>query len=161
MARISRRRKIKKPGDEEEAPVRKTNVFLDEEALIPLNIENVSRVARAGCSDSEISALFGLSRKEMNDWVISETGLQLSELVEQCDAAGRARLRLAQHNSAMNGDPSILRFIGKNRLSQRDYDRVEVTGKDGDPIEANIRLENLRDRLVQLNKEVRDVKKGK
>ena len=47
---------------------------------------------------------------------------------------GHASLRRMQYAAAQAGNPTMLIWLGKQHLEQKDQSRQEVTGKDGAPL---------------------------
>ena len=100
---------------------------------VPIDWDIVRRAAMLHCTPSEIAALMGLSeisliqRKEFPS--VYKLGWE----------RGKMSLRREQFRRAMNpslpGSTSILMFLGKQILGQRDYWTGELTGKDGGPLE--------------------------
>jgi len=97
-----------------------------------VDLTEVKRLAEAQCSVLEAAASLHLSEKEFKR-ACHEDG----EVFAAWDGgkhAGRARLRLAQYATAIERNPTLLIWLGKQFLGQRD--KTEVTGLDGGPIQT-------------------------
>lgn len=90
--------------------------------------EQVRKLAQIGCSGEEIAAVVGCSR----DLIYKRFSTVLKEGHEHM----RASLRRQQYALAMDKNPTMLIWLGKQHLGQRD--KQELTGKDGGPVEANL-----------------------
>ena len=62
---------------------------------------------------------------------------EVREAWEEGQAKGRMSLRRRQYEKAMEGHPTMLIWMGKQLLGQRDVQAVEHTGRDGGAIEVN------------------------
>jgi hypothetical protein len=62
---------------------------------------------------------------------------------------GRASLRRLQYAAAQAGNPTMLIWLGKQVLGQRDKHDVETTGKDGAPIKT--------ESTINISEEVRKI----
>ncbi len=95
---------------------------------------DVHRMARAGNTVGDMAAILGVSKRSL------ETAIAGSDAVgEQYRLACAERhdvLRTAQLRAALSGNPTMLIWLGKQDLGQRDVKAVEVSGTGGEPIEV-------------------------
>ena len=64
------------------------------------------------------------------------TGMSFDEYFAQKRGSGKTSLRRAQWLSAQKGNPTMLIWLGKQYLGQRDKSSHELSGPDGKPIET-------------------------
>lgn len=121
------RRRRKPSGDEPDLGGRPAIVW-DEEAA-----QDVADLAEVGNTVADIAAILGVSKRSL------ETAIAKDPLVapayERACAQRRANLRTAQHRAARRGNATMMIWLGKQELGQRDYKRLEVVGADGGPVE--------------------------
>ncbi len=84
------------------------------------------KLAHIQCTVSEIANMMGVARETL------ERDKQFRHIHEKGMENGRSSLRRLQWKAAEAGDRTILIWLGKQYLGQKD--RSEVTGKDGQPI---------------------------
>lgn len=84
----------------------------------------IERLGAIGCTTEEIAAVCGVCKD-----VIEE---QYSEAMQIGKSRARAELRREQWRQAMAGNGTMLVWLGKQMLGQRD--KQELTGKDGGPV---------------------------
>jgi hypothetical protein len=96
----------------------------------PIDYELVERLSRLHCTQVEIAEALGLSvdtlQRDDKFCGIYKRGIE----------QGRASLRRLQWDAAENGDKTMLVWLGKQYLGQRDKQDVENTVKmDKSPVE--------------------------
>lgn len=87
----------------------------------PIDQLTVVKLARLHCTIAEIAEWFGVNEATIRR--------RFGDLIKQCQAETRARLRQEQLKQALNGNVTMLIFLGKVMLHQRedapaDVDRV-------------------------------------
>lgn len=102
---------------------------------IVIDIEVMKRAASIGCNNEEIAALLGIGRATF--YLHLERDPALQETLNEAAASGKATLRRLQWQRAASGDSTMLIWLGKNMLGQRD--KHELTGADGGPISYVVR----------------------
>lgn len=80
-------------------------VFTDEQK------EMIKRLSEVFCSQEEIAYAMGISRSALRNH---------TDLLEEGKARGRVKLRRAQMEKAMEGNPTMLIWLGKQMLGQSD-----------------------------------------
>ena len=93
-------------------------------------MDELEKLASIHCTDAEIAGFFGIARET---FCRRKKGAVL-ETLERGRAKGRASLRRAQWAAAMKGDRTMLVWLGKQLLGQKDKAEHEVTGADGNPL---------------------------
>lgn len=120
----------------------------DDDALAQLEV-----LARAANTIDDISAVLGVSKRTLerrirwDEKVDAEEQDPVARVYHESLAQRRNNLRVAQYKLAL-GDPveelkpspTMLIWLGKQDLGQRDYKRLEVTGPAGGPLAIDTEL---------------------
>lgn len=80
--------------------------------------ELVDRKLKAGCTGVEIASCLGIHPDTLYIRTQDEKGIGFSDYSQQKKAAGDSSIREAQFNKAIEGDNTMLIWLGKNRLKQ-------------------------------------------
>jgi hypothetical protein len=102
--------------------------------LIDLDVDQIGRLATIGCTDEEIAAVMNISHDTLSRRRKSDP--HLAEVIEHARGLGKTTLRRLQWQQANAGNPTMLIWLGKQMLGQKD--RHEHTGEGGGPIELII-----------------------
>ncbi len=94
--------------------------------------DKVGRMLEAGCTAEGIAATFGIHVNTLRSRCWQDNKIVFSALRQQKRAKGDDLLRVKQYQLAMEGHPTMLIWLGKQRLDQTD--KRELTGKDGGPV---------------------------
>lgn len=86
------------------------------------------------CTQVEICDILGMTPETLNTRLQERGEGSFSTLYEKNQSEGRASLRRMQWKAASDGNPTMLIWLGKQVLGQRD--KMEHTGKDGGPIQT-------------------------
>jgi hypothetical protein len=109
-------------------------------AVIDLGI--VERAASIGCTRDEQAALTGVAPATFYKHLAEDPAVQ--EAHEYGAAKGRATLRRAQWKAAVtDGNPTMLVWLGKQLLGQRDTQSTQTLDKDGNPIDPIVPVLNV------------------
>jgi hypothetical protein len=100
-----------------------------------IDAEVAKRAASIGCTHDEIAALLGISRTSLHNAYASDPALR--DDIEQGRNQGRATLRRHQWQQAVAGNPTMLIWLGKQLLGQKD--RVELGGDPDKPLNYVVR----------------------
>lgn len=107
----------------------------------PLNDNDFLRLTnmvRIQCTQEEICLILGMSDTTLNRR-LQERGYENFEgFLKSHNSEGKMSLRRMQWQAAENGNPTMLVWLGKQYLGQRDKINAEVTGEDGGPIITRI-----------------------
>jgi len=89
---------------------------------IPIDWNKVDKLAIAGCTGVEIAANIGCHPDTLYERCIAENGTTFTEYSYAQKSHGDSLLRSKQLYKALNkeGDNTMLVWLGKNRLAQRD-----------------------------------------
>lgn len=95
-------------------------------------LQIVDGLAEIQCTDAEIAALLDVSP----DWVARKKAQDpnFSSRIEKGRERGKESLRRKQYKLAQKGHPTMLIWLGKQVLGQRD--KHEHSGPDGGPIKT-------------------------
>lgn len=95
-----------------------------------IDINVLKRAASIGCTIDEIAALLGIGRQTLYDHLKRDPELQ--QALDESRDQGRATLRRLQWQKANAGSDTMLIWLGKQMLQQRD--KTAVTGEEGGPV---------------------------
>ena len=107
----------------------------------PLSEEDFQRLlnmVRIQCTLSECCSILGMSDTTLNRRLKERGEDNFEAFYRRHNDEGRMSLRRMQWQSAENGNPSLLIWLGKQYLNQRDKSNLEVTGEDGGAIITRI-----------------------
>lgn len=77
-----------------------------------LDLEQIRKLAAISCTDDEIAAVIGCTRKTLEK--------HARQAIADGKEEGKASLRRKQWEIAMKGNPAMLIWLGKQRLGQTD-----------------------------------------
>lgn len=86
---------------------------------------------RIQCTGEEIAGAMDMSYDTLERACKRDHGIKFAEYSELKRAEGRASLRRAQWKVAQDGNPTMLVWLGKQMLGQRDKHEVDNTSSDG------------------------------
>lgn len=78
----------------------------------PVDEKLISDLARIHCTVDEIASIAGVSRDTLDR--------NYAELIENGKRDGKASLRRVQYKAAVDGNPTMMIWLGKNLLQQSD-----------------------------------------
>ena len=108
---------------------------------VVINWKKVDNFLKAQCTGTEIAGQFGISPITLYRAVREKFNVVFDVYAQQKKEAGKGILRAVQFKSAMDGNPTLQIFLGKQYLDQKDKSAAEVTGKDGKPLIPSIQIE--------------------
>lgn len=101
---------------------------------IPINWEKVDELLMSGSPGTEIAAFFGMHEETFYNRVEKKFNTGFSVYAAEKRATGEAMLRLHQYQKAVGltkkGDNTLLIFLGKQRLGQRDNPQEKTVSED-------------------------------
>jgi hypothetical protein len=101
---------------------------------IPINWEEVDYMLKCGCLGTEIAAVFCMHPKSFYKRVEDKFEMTFTEYSQEKRAIGEKALRQKQYEKAMGltetGDNTLLIWLGKNRLGQRNEDKMTVVTQE-------------------------------
>ena len=93
---------------------------------IPIDWDYVDKLLISGCTGTEIASSIGCHHQTFYDRVQLEKGMLFTEYSQQKKEKGDTILRQAQFAKAAKGDNTMLIWLGKLRLGQRDPDKGDT-----------------------------------
>ena len=103
-----------------------------------IDMDQLEKLCQLQPTDEEVAAFFNVSQKTIQR---KKKEKAFREAMEKGKSKGNLSLRRWQYRAAENGNPTILIWLGKQALGQKDTIHQEVTGKDGTPLELVISRE--------------------
>lgn len=94
----------------------------------------VEMLGKIQATNKEAGAKLGVTEETFVEFLRRES--KAAEAFEFAKEVGKASLRSAQFKAALAGNATMLIWMGKQLLGQRDKLDHEVTGKDGGPIQT-------------------------
>lgn len=82
--------------------------------------DQVDAMCRIHCTGEEQAAVLNVDYDTLNSACKREKGMGFSEYFKQKSASGKMSLRRKQYTSAMDGNTTMLVWLGKNWLGQKD-----------------------------------------
>lgn len=103
-----------------------------------INIEQLKAMVRIQCTAEECCAVMGVDDNTL-DRRLKELGYAgFGEFYKKYNHEGLASLRRAQWKAAVEqGNPTMLVWMGKQMLGQKDKTSSELSGPNGGPIETH------------------------
>jgi AraC-like DNA-binding protein len=89
--------------------------------------EQVKKLAAIQCSYAEMAAVLGVNESTLTR--------RFAQVIKEGREHGRMSLKRKQYECAMGGNTTMLIWLGKQHLEQRDKQALEHSGPDGKPIE--------------------------
>jgi len=80
----------------------------------------VDHLLMAGCLGTEIAAQFDMHQNTFYARVEEKYGMSFTHYCQEKRSKGDAMLRAKQYEKAMKGDNTMMVWLGKNRLKQKD-----------------------------------------
>lgn len=80
----------------------------------------VDYLLEAGCLGTQIAASLGISADTLYNHCMREKGVNFSAYLKEKRAKGDSSLHLKQYEMAMDGNTTMLLWLGKNRLNQKE-----------------------------------------
>lgn len=96
--------------------------------------EQFEAMCQIQATHEEIQLVLGVSDKTLNAWCKRTYGRTFSDVFREKREVGKISLRRKQWKLA-DKSAAMAIFLGKQYLGQRDEKSLELTGKDGGPVE--------------------------
>ena len=88
--------------------------------LIPIDWNMVDKLLESGCIGTDIASSLGCSADTLYNRCMQEKGVTFTTYASQKRSSGDNLIRAAQMRVALKGNTSMLIWLGKNRLGQKD-----------------------------------------
>lgn len=106
--------------------------------LLPVDWVLVDKLLAIQCTKLEICGVIGVSDDTLSRRCHDEKGASFAEYSVQKKTPGRMNLRRKQFEVALSGNVSMLIWLGKQILDQKDKSEVELSGKVDDISEIDL-----------------------
>jgi len=93
-----------------------------------INLIELDKLCAMQCTESEIAGWFDVSVDTVERRVIEKTGIGFAEYFKQKRGKGKVSLRRKQMQVALDGNPTMLIWLGKQYMDQKDKHDVEHSG---------------------------------
>ena len=100
--------------------------------LAQIDWDQVDKMCAIHCTGEEQAAVLGVDYDTLNAACKRELGVGFSDYFKQKASSGKMSLRRKQYTAAMDGNTTMLVWLGKNWLGQTD--QVEPEAQDLPPI---------------------------
>jgi hypothetical protein len=104
--------------------------------LFHIDWDKVDSMCAIQCTGEEIAGVLGCDYDTLSSAIWREKELSFSEYFEQKRSNGKMSLRRKQYSTAMEGNPTLLIWLGKNWLGQTD--KMETAISSLPPIEIEL-----------------------
>ncbi len=89
------------------------------------------------CTGEEVASVMGIDYDTLNRALKRDGNAGFAEYFKKKGAHGRTSLRRKQMESALSGNTSMMIWLGKQYLGQRDKQETELSGPDGGAIKTD------------------------
>lgn len=110
---------------------------------IEVDFAEVDKLCQIQCTGEEIASFFGISYDTLERRCKEQFKVSLAEYIKEKSAKGKSSLRRLQWKAAMNGNVTMLIWLGKQYLGQTDKTNYV------DESNYNNNKEALRDKLIK------------
>ncbi len=98
------------------------------------SMKTLANMVRIQCTRAECASVIGVSEDTIDRRVKEATGEGFAAFFKKHSDGGKRSLRRAQFKAAtVDRNPTMLIWLGKQMLGQKDISRIEQTGADGKP----------------------------
>lgn len=87
---------------------------------IIIDWKKVDKLLQAQCLGSGIATLLGLHPETLYSRCLTDHGISFTDYASEKKGAGKELLRMKQYEKAMGGDKTMLVWLGKQYLDQRE-----------------------------------------
>ena len=92
---------------------------------IPIDWDQVEKMCAIHCTGEEQASILGISYDTLNRACQREHEISFAEYFKQKASHGKMSLRRKQYSTAMDGNTTMLVWLGKNWLGQMDQPEAE------------------------------------
>lgn len=110
---------------------------------IEVNWPEVDKLCALQATHSEISQFLGISEDTLSRRCKEDHKISFADYIEQKRGVGKVSLRRSQWLLAQKGNATMLIWLGKQYLGQRDKASHELSGPDGKPVQTNAIVEEV------------------
>ena len=98
---------------------------------IEIDFEMVKKLCAIQCTGQEVADVLDVSYDTLERRVKEVYQISFADYIKKHSANGKMSLRRKQHEVAMNGNTTMLVWLGKQYLGQTDKQIVDNTSSDG------------------------------
>ena len=102
-----------------------------ETGFIDIDVEQLKKLCGIQCTKRELCSIFNCSDETIERRIEESTGMGWTAFYEKHKGDGLVSLRRKQLEVALAGNPTLLIWLGKQFLNQKDQSKVEQTNIDG------------------------------
>lgn len=102
------------------------------------DLQQMENLGQLHATQAEIATWFGVEQTTLEKRLQKDA--KLREAYERGKAKGRITLRRMQIKAAEEGNPTMLIWLGKQLLGQRDVQAMEVSGPAQGPMESTVKI---------------------
>lgn len=92
----------------------------------PIDWDRVDALLEAGCIATEISSHFNITNPTLYDRCMKKYGVTFTDYCAEKKKKGDSLLKEVQFQKALSGDNTMLIWLGKNRLKQKENPEDEA-----------------------------------
>jgi len=117
-----------------------------------INLEQLDKLCAMQCTEGEVAGWFDVSVDTIERRIHELTGMGFAEYFKIKRGKGNVSLRRKQMQVALGGNVTMLIWLGKQYLGQRDRQEIEHSG--GINFNANLTPEERKARIEELRKKL-------
>ena len=92
----------------------------------PIDQNEFEKLCGLQCTKAEIQGWFDVSDKTLDKWVKETYGVTFSVVFEQKRSSGKISIRRKQYEVAQKGNVTMLIWLGKQYLGQKDKHETDI-----------------------------------
>ena len=104
-----------------------------------IDFDELDKLCAIQSTEEEIAGWFGIDIDTLVTRIKEKCGMTFSEYFAQKKGTGKISLRRKQYQTAMAGNPTLLIWLGKQWLNQKD--KHEISGDDKAPLKLSYSLD--------------------
>ncbi len=157
--KVDKRLKKNRPGYKyiEQAPPKNEKKHFGRNPK-PVDWVKVDYLLLAGCLGSEIAPHFDMHPNTFYDKVIEEYGVSFTEYSTLKKNQGDSILRAKQYELANKGEKTMLVWLGKNRLNQRENQQNDGIPPAQDQLDKDSIIMHQQAEIALLKQEIQQIK---
>ena len=97
---------------------------------IEIDVDQVKKMFALFCTGREVAEIIGVCYDTLEKRIKEATGDSLSDFIKKSQAEGKKSLRKAQYDKAIEGNTTMLIWLGKQFLGQKEPKEPEPTQED-------------------------------
>ena len=109
---------------------------------VDIDWKKVDKLLEADCEGTEIAAYLGIVPNTLYRRCEADHKISFSKYLQEKKAKGNSLLKVKQFDAAMSGDKTMMIWLGKQRLGQKEKQDIEHTIKDELPFNINLEYRN-------------------